>query len=165
MFEAPISYVPLSSQPLDDQEFYGKSGILVASDGTLLIPYVIRKKGVVELGELSFADCHSRIMPDGTVLKGAQGNQPHGRLQAFKIRQRAAQADDEVKLPARVRRGQHIVFGAPWIQADPGDFMSLSEITAARGAISPGVAKGINHDSVPPAADSLGKRWVTTADS
>lgn len=140
VFEAPISYVPVSSYPLDDPEFYVKSGILLASDGTLPIPYVIRKKGVVEVGELSCADCHSRIMPDGTILKGAQGNQPHGRLQAFKIRQRAAQADDEVKQLARVRRGQHMIFGAPWIQTDPSELMSLSEIAAARGAIPPGVA-------------------------
>ena len=140
VFEAPISYLPASSHPLDDPEFYVKSGILLASDGTLPIPYVIRKKGVVEVGELSCADCHSRIMPDGTILKGAQGNQPHGRLQAFKIRQRAAQADDEVRQLARIRRGQHMIFGAPWIQADPSELMSLSEIAAARGAIPPGVA-------------------------
>ena len=140
VFEAPINYVPVSSHPLSDPEFYVKSGTLLASDGTLPIPYVIRKKGVVEVGELSCADCHSRIMPDGTIIKGAQGNQPHGLLQAFKMRQRAAQADDEVKQLARVRRGQQMIFGAPWIQADPSELMSISEIAAVRGAISQGVA-------------------------
>ena len=54
VFEAPISYLPASSHPLDDPEFYVKSGILLASDGTLPIPYVIRKKGVVTIaGKLS----------------------------------------------------------------------------------------------------------------
>src|SRR5260370_18903835 len=33
-----------------------------------------------------------------------------------------------------------MIFGAPWIQADPSELMSLSEIAAARGAIPPGVA-------------------------
>jgi hypothetical protein len=33
--------------------------------------YVIREKGVVERGSLSCASCHTRLMPDGTLLEGA----------------------------------------------------------------------------------------------
>ena len=38
--------------------------------------YVVRKKGVVEAGT---ASCHSRVMPDGSLLNGAQGNFPTER--------------------------------------------------------------------------------------
>ena len=45
--------------------------------------YVIRSKGVVEIGILSCANCHSRVMPDGTLVKGAQGNFPFDRAFAW----------------------------------------------------------------------------------
>jgi hypothetical protein len=38
--------------------------------------YVVRKKGEVELGVFSCATCHSRVLPDGTLIMGAQGNFP-----------------------------------------------------------------------------------------
>ena len=38
--------------------------------------YVIRERGKLETGEASCAECHSRVMPDGTVIRGAQGNRP-----------------------------------------------------------------------------------------
>ena len=41
--------------------------------------YVVREKGKVELGSFSCGTCHTRILPDGTIVKGAQGNFPMGR--------------------------------------------------------------------------------------
>src|SRR4051812_7444100 len=40
------------------------------------VAYVIRQKGKVELGTFACAMCHTRVMPDGTLIKGAQGNFP-----------------------------------------------------------------------------------------
>jgi hypothetical protein len=55
--------------------------VLLASEG--LFPYqtyVIREKGKVELGVLSCAMCHTRVMADETTIKGAQGNFPADRI-------------------------------------------------------------------------------------
>jgi hypothetical protein len=45
--------------------------------------YIIRKKGVVELGFGGCAECHVRVMPDGTAVKGAQDNAPNARANAW----------------------------------------------------------------------------------
>src|SRR5262249_24060549 len=59
----------------------------LSGDGVLpFFRYVIRKKGVIDVGVLSCAMCHTRVMPDGRVLKGAQGNFPFDKAMAFAIR-------------------------------------------------------------------------------
>jgi len=35
--------------------------------------YVIRKKGVLEVGSNACAGCHTRVMPDGTFFQGGPG--------------------------------------------------------------------------------------------
>jgi hypothetical protein len=50
----------------------------VGKDGELpyflpLSRYYVRQKGVLEVGGNSCASCHTRIMPDGSFLEGAQG--------------------------------------------------------------------------------------------
>src|SRR5664279_4933802 len=53
--------------------------VLPASKEGILPPfpdrskYIIRKKGVLEVGENSCASCHTRVMPDGSYMPGAQG--------------------------------------------------------------------------------------------
>ena len=41
--------------------------------------YVIRQKGKIELGTFACAMCHTRVLPDGAIIKGAQGNFPIDR--------------------------------------------------------------------------------------
>ena len=64
----------------------------VSSDGVLpyFVPgfrYYVRKKGVMEVGVNACADCHTRIMPNGSFVEGAQGTvfQPvsEARVRAF----------------------------------------------------------------------------------
>ena len=45
--------------------------------------YVIRKKGIVEVGNGSCASCHTRVMPDGTLVKDTRATLPIGRSLAF----------------------------------------------------------------------------------
>lgn len=48
-----------------------RHGVPVASDGT--IPFarrVVREKGKVELGNVSCAMCHTRVLSDGTAVAG-----------------------------------------------------------------------------------------------
>lgn len=56
----------------------------IARDGVIpFIHYVVRKKGVVELGIVSCANCILACCPDGTVIDGAQGNFPWARRDAL----------------------------------------------------------------------------------
>lgn len=143
VFDAPIRYQTLSISPLDDPAYYEKTGMLVTKDGTLPYQrYVIRKKGLVEVGGGSCAIWHTRVMPDGLVVKGAQGNFPSTRSEAFGNRRRAAVAADQGKQElARLLRGARVFYSVPWLQPDPGDetFNSLEEFLAVREAIPPGV--------------------------
>jgi hypothetical protein len=78
VFDAPIFYdVLVRAADVKDPLWHEKTGALAAKDGTLpYFRYVVREKGKIELGTISCAMCHTRVMPDGTVIKGAQGNFP-----------------------------------------------------------------------------------------
>lgn len=73
--------------------------------------YIIRKKGVIEVGINSCAGCHTRVMPDGSWLSGAQG------IVDLPISpdtlQRVRNATPE-QLQRR-RDNAWVMFGAPWI--------------------------------------------------
>jgi hypothetical protein len=49
--------------------------------------YLVSKKGKVEVGILACAMCHTRVMPDGTFVKGAQGDFPLDRAMAYDYRE------------------------------------------------------------------------------
>lgn len=112
-------------------------GAEFSKDGTLPgYRYVIRKKGQVEVGSLSCASCHTRLMVDGTVIKGAQGNFPFDRALGFIFRALPPQALQDVRL------GNYRLFGAPWFNPDPQARllqMSLDEIASAHDCIPSGV--------------------------
>ncbi|MCK5945582.1 MAG: hypothetical protein KAI24_26570 [Planctomycetes bacterium] len=59
----------------------------MTADGVIpFFVYTVREKGVVEAGQQSCAMCHTRVMPDGSTILGAQGNIPfdHAFAQALK---------------------------------------------------------------------------------
>ncbi len=74
--------------------------------------YVIREKGKIELGTFACAMCHTRVLPDGTVVKGAQGNFPIDRANGFGFRHTPVQV---------VRDIYRTLSGAPWLKPDPAD--------------------------------------------
>jgi hypothetical protein len=143
VFNAPLGYQPVSSSPFLDPKFYEQTRMPVARDGTIPFRrYVIRKKGVVEVGATSCAECHTRVLPDGSVVSGAQGNFPNVQLVAFRGRRRAAQADDQEKeaMLAEMHQSETVRHGAPWIQPDPAEqFATVDETLAALEAVPPGV--------------------------
>jgi len=142
VFHATKTFVPLSNMATHEPEFYRKTGMPLAKDGTHPFQrYVIRKKGVVEVGSVSCAQCHTRVMPGGTVVKGAAGNPPFGAITAFFSRRRMVQDKDEGQQElARLLRGRRVRFSAPWIQPDPAlSFISLDENIANEEATPPGV--------------------------
>src|SRR5438552_5500804 len=143
VFNAPIVYQPASSSPFLDPRFYEQAAVPVAKDGTVPFRrYVIRKKGFVEVGGTSCAECHTRVLPDGSIVSGAQGNFPNVQLVAFRGRRRAAQAGDQEKqaMLAEMHREETVRHGAPWMQPDPAEqFTSVDETIAALEAVPPGV--------------------------
>jgi len=143
VFDAPIAFVPAAASPARSPEFYAKSGVRLAADGTLPNKsYVIREKGIVEVGNLSCAQCHTRVMPDGTVVKGAQGNFVEGFFFAAGPRRQLQNGRSREDVFSFLRGALRRQYGAPWIQPSPeGDpAMSLEDILSAWEAQPPGVA-------------------------
>ena len=74
-------------------------------------------------------------MPDGSTLKGAQGNIPFDGFRAYALRTGRFQPDE-------VHALERQLFAMPWSQSDPAARianMSVDEIAAAHEAIPPGV--------------------------
>ena len=120
---------------IKDPSWYESTGVLVGKDGTLpYFQYVIREKGKLEMGTVSCGMCHTRVMQDGTIIKGAQGNFPFDRAAVLNAAQSLP--------PERVRLLQRSLFGAPWVKPDPQaglDQTPVAEIAQWHAAIPPGV--------------------------
>jgi hypothetical protein len=136
VFEAPIFYdAVVRASDVKDPLWYENMAVQAARDGTLpYFRYVVREKGKVEMGTVACAMCHTRVMPDGTVIKGAQGNFPFEQAAEF-----SARGNFTLE---RIRAFERSFFGAPWIKPDPQaelGQMSLDQITEWHAAIPPGV--------------------------
>jgi hypothetical protein len=124
--------------------WYQKTGARVSKDGVLpTLQYVVKTKGVVELGVLGCASCHTRVMPDGSILKGAQSNQPIQREAAFGMRAGAAASHDGAQYLTQLRGLLKSIHGAPWLRPDPEAriaTMSVAEIADVLDAVPPGTS-------------------------
>lgn len=139
----PFSAVVTVAQARD-RDWYGNAGVSWDRK-TGIVPYaryVIREKGKVEVGTLSCAMCHTRVMPGGGIILGAQGNFPFDRSIAAGMRAAAREIGDEAQALTEFRQFDALLYGIPWRRADP--LASLAPITlekyiAAFEAIPPGV--------------------------
>ena len=133
VFDAPIAFGPPND--VRDPRWYQRVGMPLTSDGSVpFYRYVIRERGKVELGAFSCGTCHTRILPDGSIVKGAQGNFPLGRAQADRYAKTA-----NVDVVRGLERG---LYSAPWLATDAYPNLagrSLAEIVALHQAIPPGV--------------------------
>jgi hypothetical protein len=132
VFEAENSFSPA---PPGGTRIPPGVSLPVLSEGAIegFIPgfrYSVRKKGVVEVGNNACAGCHTRVMPDGSFLEGAQGKLV-GLLSA------PPTADS---LPRR-QNNQWIQFGAPWVvkREDFEKSITLEELIRRRAAFQPSV--------------------------
>jgi hypothetical protein len=137
VFDAPIAFSTGNNlRRLAEPDFYEKTGIALATGG--LFPYqqyVIREKGKIELGVLACAMCHTRVMPDGSTIKAAQGNLPLDRMAAYELRRGTTPMEE-------VRWANRALFAAPWLKPDPQarlDSMTPEELAALLEAEPPGV--------------------------
>ncbi len=136
IFDAPIFYnAVVRAEDVTDPAWYQRVGGRAAKDDTLpVFRYVVREKGKIELGTISCAMCHTRVLPDGTVVKGAQGN--------FSFEQAAASYGMQTMSLERARSFERSFFGTPWIKPDPLaelDRLSLDQIFEWHAAIPAGV--------------------------
>jgi len=145
VFEAPIDFVSSGRlySAIRDPEWYRQLQVPVTTDGVLpFMRWVVRSKGEVELGVSSCAMCHTRVMPDGGVVRGAQGNFPDDRSFAWEMRQDANEATDKEAFLADTRAYLRRLYLAPWSRDDSNaqtQRMSIDEIATALEAIPPGV--------------------------
>jgi hypothetical protein len=85
----------------------------VTRDGILpFFQYVVRKKGVVELGIVACANCHTRVLPDGTAWEGAQGNFPVAHRDALATLRRQEGPDRD----QRALNNESLMYAAPWVE-------------------------------------------------
>jgi hypothetical protein len=154
VFEAPTDFAP--AETIHDAAWFRDVNPPVTREG--IVPaysYVIRKKGVIEVGSSACSNCHSRVLPDGTYLPGAQGNFPYDRAYADSLRrQRAA------KVTARLATS---LLMAPDQQARWTEHLyerPNREIIAVSNAMIPGVAMrpGFSYLDPPKIADLIGVR-------
>ncbi len=150
VFDAPIAYDSdrwgASVVTVDDVRnpaWYVATGTPVAADGTVpFARYVIRRPGIVELGQQACGMCHTRVLPGGQVVKGAQGNFPFDQAAAFRLQMLAAATANPGELLDEVRRFLRASFDVPWPQTRPEPAFqqrSLNDVIEALRAIPPGM--------------------------
>jgi hypothetical protein len=148
VFDAPISYdIPIRAADVRNPQWHEQFRVPAARDGTLpWFRYVVREKGKVELGTISCAMCHTRVLAEGTTVKGAQGN--------FPFEQAAARFATQNFTLERARIFERSFFGIPWIKPDPLaklDEMSLDQMAAWHAAIPPGAIARHGNSPLSPA--------------
>ncbi len=137
VFDAAVAFGPAAGFSIDevrDPAWYREWSVPVTKDGIMpFFGYVVRKRGMVEIGAFGCGTCHTRVMADGAVLKGPQGNFPADRTFAQNLRG----ASIEI-----VRRFERLTYAVPWLHPDPmaaADQLSLDGLLAPLEAIPPGV--------------------------
>jgi Cytochrome c peroxidase len=137
VFDAAIVYDGITTAAdVREPDWYAKTGVPTARDGVMpFYRYVIRETGKMELGRLTCASCHTRVMPDGTTVKGAQGNFPFDRARAYALRTGRFK-------PEVARTLERGLFDTPWLRPNPMDRienMTVDEIANVHDQIPPGV--------------------------
>ena len=142
VFETPITTGKLGATTsssdlyLRDPQWYERTKAPLTRDGILpFYRYVITEKGKVEIGILSCAMCHTRVMADGTIIKGAQGNFPFDRALALDYRSNPDKLDDARAL----ERSLFTVPGGDIRPENQFSKLSIDELARGHEAIPPGV--------------------------
>lgn len=136
VFHSPVAYeaVVLGSD-LADPKWFKHVQPPVAPDGTIpFLSYGIREKGFAEVGILACATCHSRLMPDGSVVDGFQGNFRYNRAIAWSYRTHGTLEF--------VHEDIRLIYGTPFMKPDPhaaAAAQSVDEIARHEEALPTGV--------------------------
>lgn len=119
VFDAPVTITSVESAGyVSDPAWNREHHVPLAKDGTVpFYRYVIREKGKVELGTLSCGNCHIRVLADGSVVKGAQGNFPRAQSNAY-LMSHSLPALGETAFLAGMRAILRHDYGTPWLRND-----------------------------------------------
>jgi Di-haem oxidoreductase, putative peroxidase len=135
VFDQPLVLVPPAVG--DRTSRFREARVPTTRDG--IVPfafYVVRQKGVVEMGVGSCAECHTRVMADGAVVKGAQGNFPTAAVNA--LLQISRGSSPAAVQALRKRKGSNTF--APWAHnQDNWDEITFDEIIHRLQAMPPEV--------------------------
>ena len=116
---------------MTDPAWYAEVGVPLAADGVMpFARWVIRRQGVPEVGNLACAMCHTRVLPDGAVVPGAQGNFPFDRSIARDLAGAPLQA---------IRAGLRPLTFAPWVADDPAFSLPRERLLATLASVPGGV--------------------------
>jgi hypothetical protein len=135
-FEAPTQIGPAPEDPAEleqmrkqmDAQPQTRDGIIPG------VQYVIRTEGRIELGSFSCAMCHTRLMPGGGVILGAQGNLPFDPPFGESL----LGAPDAI-----AQQAQMSLFGMPW-DPERGPQARTSKMTAKEiGALHMAIPNGV----------------------
>ncbi len=139
VFDAPIGYGGIGAGPIHSEQLYVRNRSWfekvrppLTKDGVLpFMRYVVREKGKVEIGILACAMCHTRVFPDGSVLKGGPGNYPFDAAFAENI-------ETETTAVAENRTVLESLYAKPWKPSElpsrlkPLDAKGLAALLAGR---------------------------------
>src|SRR6185295_12044336 len=142
VFDAPVGPATMSVSEMRDPAWFAAAQWPTPGDGTVPVArYVVRKKGDVSLEMFSCATCHTRVMPDGSVVKGAQGNFALGRPNAMRLRESARRGEASA-FWQQLKLTLGATTAVPWLTPDPElriERMPPDEFADVLDAIPPGV--------------------------
>ncbi|MEP6728791.1 MAG: hypothetical protein ABJC98_23405 [Bacteroidota bacterium] len=148
IYDMPEVYEPIDSAylaALPELAKHWTKFIPTTPDG--IIPFlsiVVREKGRIELGSRTCGMCHTKLMPDGSLLKGGQGNFQFTRYLVSLLRvQRDFQKVPDSVIKVRSKAFNRLLFEAPWIHHESQD--RLKKLTIEEWLNSFGTPQGVFH--------------------
>ncbi|HEU4388816.1 MAG TPA: hypothetical protein VFV34_13525 [Blastocatellia bacterium] len=102
---------------LNDAEGVKKGGDAITKDGIIpSIRWVVDKDGKLKVSLSDCSGCHSRILPDGSLILGAQGNltfakESIGVVTEGFFREAAGRG-------LSLSQAEYVAYGAPWVKDD-----------------------------------------------
>lgn len=126
-----------------------------AKDGTYpWVRYWVAKKGDVRGFFTNCGSCHSRVLEDGSVIAGAQGNLNEGFQHATSLK------EEPERLP-RLLQSRIQEYSVPWLSPNPADIyrnLTLEQAIEMENSIPAGVRFriGTNHLYPPKMPDLIG---------
>ena len=126
IYDMPEVYEPIDSvymASLPELEKHWRNFIPTTKEGVIpFLSIVVREKGRIELGSRTCGMCHTKLMPDGSLLKGGQGNFQFTRYLVSLLRvQREFQKVPDSIIATRIRAFNRLLFEAPWVHHESQD--------------------------------------------
>jgi cytochrome c2 len=126
------------------KEQWQRMGVTTTKEGIIpQLSIIIKNKGEVTLGGVACGHCHTKVMPDGSVLKGGQGNFPFDQYNAagFVYDQDIKKQPDS-SVEKSFYQLNRLLFAAPWIKSaayDASQTINLQQYVAIGNTSPAGV--------------------------